>query len=318
MKSIDATETARRIGQLVNDRWQGNFSLAAREVHCSTSTLTRAVAGKIKPGHRLVELIVANGKVNRQWLLYGLGKPFGKSTTPTDEGYFLPVVDRLLPNWPCEEAGELQGQRMAVPPEGYSDSRYIMRVQGNAYCELFILEGDLVHLETNPDAWQKNLQRLDGRICGVRLELSDGPYITLGMISATLEPQANRCLLGVRVLGGEPIESKPAWKTWGGRGLRHMDTSKEGESNTSSLPSSTPPPEEPKQDESKASSLPTSTPPPEESVGEPKQDESKTSSLPSSTPPPEEPKKDKPITVDVMEIEAGNIVALAIKLERQL
>ena len=97
-----------------------------------------------------------------------------------------------------------------------------------------------------------------------------------------------------------------------------MDTSKEGESNTSSLPSSTPPPEEPKQDESKASSLPTSTPPPEESVGEPKQDESKTSSLPSSTPPPEEPKKDKPITVDVMEIEAGNIVALAIKLERQL
>ena len=298
MKSIDATETARRIGQLVNDRWQGNFSLAAREVHCSTSTLTRAVAGKIKPGHRLVELIVANGKVNRQWLLYGLGKPFGKSTTPTDEGYFLPVVDRLLPNWPCEEAGELQGQRMAVPPEGYSDSRYIMRVQGNAYCELFILEGDLVHLETNPDAWQKNLQRLDGRICGVRLELSDGPYITLGMISATLEPQANRCLLGVRVLGGEPIESKPARKIWGGRGNRSMDFSKEGESKTPSLP--------------------TSTPPPEESVGEPKQDESKTSSFPSSTPPPEEPKKDKPITVDVMEIEAGNIVALAIKLERQL
>ena len=72
--------------------------------------------------------------------------------------------------------------------------------------------GDRILLNTNPQAWEKNLGSLDNRYCVVRFETPIGPYLDLCRVACRFGEDGTRALyatMNVKPLGGYPWPPAP-------------------------------------------------------------------------------------------------------------
>ncbi len=114
---------ADRIRYLLENRWAGNQNEMARDIGCSQSSLSRVVGGKLRPGKRLLKLLMDFG-VSQEWLYRGKGEPLvERRRASADVDFRLPVVASPLPGPPSEHRDRLDGHEFPVAAALFGTTR---------------------------------------------------------------------------------------------------------------------------------------------------------------------------------------------------
>jgi transcriptional regulator with XRE-family HTH domain len=174
----DPGTPAGRIALLLRVVWAGHQRRMAEDLSVSQATISKIVRGERAPGSKLLDAVARDPRVNRMWLLEGVGEPLRAEhrEAPVDE-CLVPVARIILPGPPREHAGLLAGPRIPVAAFFFRPSRYLLEIGADAavvpISELKIAPGDMLLLETDSATWQGDVRILKDRLCAVRGEAGD-------------------------------------------------------------------------------------------------------------------------------------------------
>lgn len=186
----DRSESANRVCHIIESLYSGNCSKLAAAIDCSPSLLTRIVKGEREPGRNLLEKIGHVPKVNRAWLLSGIGEPFLETTDHAElAGVVLPIARILFDGEPAANEPCLSGDVSPVAAATYRPSRYYLRfdrIAGQLADELRLVPGDLIMMDSAASC-RKTIAHVLGRVCIYR----DLPSNTLqlGFAEEDLSPE---------------------------------------------------------------------------------------------------------------------------------
>jgi hypothetical protein len=175
----DPGTPAGRIALLLRVVWAGHQRRMAEDVSVSQATISKIVRGERAPGSKVLDAVARDPRVNRMWLLEGVGEPLRAEhrEAPADE-YLVPIARLILPPGPpADHVGLLAGPRVPVAAFYFASSRYLLEIQADdavvRVSESKIAPGDLLLMETDGATWQGDVRVLNGRLCAVRGEEGD-------------------------------------------------------------------------------------------------------------------------------------------------
>lgn len=218
------SDWTQRIATLVNEgRWAGSQTRFATDVGCSPSVISKILAGRQKPGSRLIQRLLKLENVNPEWLLSGEGEPW--LAEAADRTCALPVSSVVLPGDPRESKEQLTGESFPIAEAFYRPTRYFLRLSRHhsilAWRPYALAEGDLLLLETNPGYW-RDASVLHKRICAIQedgvaslrsVQVEHGEPDGRGPLEIRIEryeDAVDRALVFTETKGGRPFRMKGA------------------------------------------------------------------------------------------------------------
>lgn len=228
-KALKLPSENERVCYLLDFLFEGNQSKMADALGIPQPVISRVATGKLRPGKKLITALTGHPKVNPAWLATGKGDPLLANETSTSEGWPVPVASCLLPGGPSDCKKMLTPLVQYVPGVMYRDSLYAVKAD---HCmpqdmeDFHILPDDLLLIETDSDAWNKNINSLNRRLVVVLFDVSDLPEALLTEVKVTNQ-DGERILLALsvdqnrerRVQQDQAKESLDDF----GRGLRPID-----------------------------------------------------------------------------------------------
>lgn len=145
----------------------------------SHTTIAKIVSGQQHPGRKVLERLASIPTVNRDWLLNGIGNPLSETSLPAPSfTVSIPLARSLIP-------GDVRNYRHLLTPRAInvplvSAGAAVYAVEIAAWCpfsqrsEEGIRIGDILILDSDPDAWKSNTETLDGRLVVVKRITSQG------------------------------------------------------------------------------------------------------------------------------------------------
>jgi hypothetical protein len=199
----DPSTPGGRVEFVLREIYLGDQSQMAAETGMSQPQISLVVRGERSPGAKMLSALAKDPRLNRRWVLEGIGEPLAASGTvdqPVDRRN-LPVASCLLPVSPQVNAGMLSGATFSVAESFCKKSRYFYKVQNTdpaVRAGLDIKANDLLLFETDPSYWRPNLNVLLDKLCAIRLRFHFGTVCML----ARAKPVSGQHELNFEVLGG--------------------------------------------------------------------------------------------------------------------
>ena len=197
------TTPAERIVWLLAHVWADNRTAMARDCACSHTVLIKIANGDRQPGRDLLERIAQHPKVSPAWIFSGEGEPLvAEKQESTADGRPLKISTTLLPG-PLEDHKDLlTAKSLAVSGAIHSPSRYAYQVAPNEPlvldCDVAVLAGDLLIIESDPTVWQRNVLSLDDKICAIRIGEEGSASVVLDIVDVRHSKQKQRVTMSVR------------------------------------------------------------------------------------------------------------------------
>ena len=166
----------------------------AKAAGVSQPLISRIVNGRQEPGEDLLTAISKLPDVNQEtfWERASL-------STSKESEFLVPIAHALLSSTPASSADELTAETVAVPNAVYRHSLYAIRAK---HCYPTFLDPseafqpeDLVVIDTSVEKFRKNIRRLDGKLCCVKIEAEHYQSITLRRVYAVYEADTKTCTL---------------------------------------------------------------------------------------------------------------------------
>lgn len=201
----EANTTGQRFQVVLEEHFRGNQSLMARGTGLSQASIGRITRGRQVPTLPLVANLAEHHDVNPLWLITGKG-PRRLSDAPAGHVESrLPVARRILPKPPQEQPSCAIAYEIDVAQSVFATSRYGLEIQSDDPVvqeqDQRLRSGDIVVLETDPEYWQADLQRLRGKLVAVRLHQEQGVSLLLGRAFCEFDSSDEPCRFFVDVFG---------------------------------------------------------------------------------------------------------------------
>ncbi len=188
--------------------WLNHQEKMAADLQVSQPAISLVVNGQRRPSYRFLASLGKHPQVNATWLLTGEGSPLLAEDGSGGSFARLPVVESLSPGCPSEH----HGPTVPVAEAWSRPTRYCLRLRADEPAvgdpELNFDVGDLIVLETDPEYWQTDLQRLRGKLVAVRLQQEQGVSLLLGRAVCDFESPDEPCRFFANVfdVGRVPLQ----------------------------------------------------------------------------------------------------------------
>jgi len=200
------TPRADRFRTILQGRYDGDQTRMADETGISQPQISLINAGKRSPGAETFARLETIPGINREWLHSGVGEPFITEPRSVPAGGPSLQVYRDPPDHAGGDAGQRSGLHLQVG-DLFGPRMYLLEVQADdpvaRVPELKVAPGDLLVMETDRAAWERNPRSLVGKLAVIRLRGPDGADHTLARIEAS--PDTGRLAANIFGTGTVPL-----------------------------------------------------------------------------------------------------------------
>lgn len=218
----DLTTLGGRVEFVLRELYHGDQSKMSAETGVSQPQISLVARGERSPGPRFLASLVRDPRINVEWLRMGAGQPFAPEPRMVPAGGLSLPVYRDLSALTSGGVDRRPGLHLTIE-DLFSPSMCLIEVQ--AYDPIVnvpeprIESGDLLVMETDRAAWERNPRSLVARLVVVALRGSDGSDCQIARIESS--PDTGRLVVkifGIDTVafassGGEPGAEDEAGQT---------------------------------------------------------------------------------------------------------